>query len=65
MKAVSDSRLIAMVNLTYRNVPALQNALELVTSGAIGEVRHNLQRILDKASEAEVVPAGKTVVVDA
>jgi predicted dehydrogenase len=39
-KAVSDARLIAMVNLTYRNVPALQKARELVTSGAIGEVRH-------------------------
>ena len=29
-----------MVNLTYRNVPALQKARELVTSGAIGDVRH-------------------------
>lgn len=39
-KAVADARLIGMVNLTYRNVPALQKARELVTSGAIGEVRH-------------------------
>lgn len=39
-RAVGDARLIGMVNLTYRNVPALQKARELVTSGAIGEVRH-------------------------
>ena len=39
-RAVEDARLVGMVNLTYRNVPALQKARELVTSGAIGEVRH-------------------------
>jgi predicted dehydrogenase len=39
-KAVADARLVGMVNLTYRNVPALQKARELVRSGAIGEVRH-------------------------
>jgi predicted dehydrogenase len=39
-KAVEEARLVAMVNLSYRNVPALQTARELVTSGAIGEVRH-------------------------
>lgn len=39
-KAMAEARLVAMVNLTYRNVPALQKARELVTSGAIGEVRH-------------------------
>jgi predicted dehydrogenase len=39
-RAMSEARLIGMVNLSYRNVPALQAARELVTSGAIGEVRH-------------------------
>lgn len=39
-QAVTDARLINMVNLTYRNVTALQTARELVTSGEIGEVRH-------------------------
>lgn len=39
-RAVTDAQLVGMVNLTYRNVPALQKARELVTSGAIGEVRH-------------------------
>jgi len=38
--AVADARLVNMVNLTYRNVPALQKARELVASGEIGEVRH-------------------------
>lgn len=38
--AVEDAKLLGMVNLSYRNVPALQKARELVTSGAIGEVRH-------------------------
>jgi len=32
--------LINMVNLTYRNVPQLQKAHELVKSGAIGAVKH-------------------------
>ena len=31
---------VNMVNLTYRNVSALQKAQELIGSGAIGEVRH-------------------------
>lgn len=39
-KAVTNARVINMVNLTYRNVPALQKARELVTSGAIGDIRH-------------------------
>lgn len=39
-KAAIDRRVVAMVNLTYRNVPALQKARELVRAGAIGEVRH-------------------------
>jgi predicted dehydrogenase len=39
-QAVAEARLVGMVNLTYRNVPALQKARELVKSGAIGEVRH-------------------------
>lgn len=32
--------LVNMVNLTYRNVPQLQYAHELIKSGAIGEVKH-------------------------
>jgi predicted dehydrogenase len=32
--------LVAMVNLTYRNVPAIQKARALVLAGAIGELRH-------------------------
>jgi len=32
--------LINMVNLTYRNVPQLQKAHEMVKAGTIGEVRH-------------------------
>lgn len=39
-QAMVRAHLVGMVNLTYRNVPALQAARELVTSGAIGEVRH-------------------------
>jgi predicted dehydrogenase len=39
-KATNEARVVAMVNLTYRNVPALQKARELVRAGAIGEVRH-------------------------
>jgi predicted dehydrogenase len=39
-KAMTDAHLVGMVNLTYRNVPALQKARELVDAGAIGEVRH-------------------------
>ncbi len=39
-KAVEQAGLVGMVNLTYRNVPAIQKARELVLGGAIGEVRH-------------------------
>jgi predicted dehydrogenase len=31
---------VNMVNLTYRNVPALQRAAEIVAGGAIGDIRH-------------------------
>lgn len=31
---------VGMVNLTYRNVPALQKAAQMVADGAIGTVRH-------------------------
>jgi predicted dehydrogenase len=34
------SGLVAMVNLTYRNVAQLQKAREIVTSGQIGAVKH-------------------------
>ncbi len=39
-RVASEMHVIGMVNLTYRNVPALQKARELVKAGAIGEVRH-------------------------
>ncbi|QMU56970.1 MAG: gfo/Idh/MocA family oxidoreductase [Boseongicola sp.] len=39
-KAALDANLITGVNLTYRNVSAIQTARELVASGRIGEVRH-------------------------
>jgi predicted dehydrogenase len=39
-RTASDARVVSMVNLTYRNVPALQKARELVRAGSIGEVRH-------------------------
>lgn len=39
-KAAEQARVVAMVNLTYRNVPALQKARELVRGGSIGEVIH-------------------------
>ena len=35
-----QSGLVNMVNLTYRNVPQLQKARELVQSGLIGSVKH-------------------------
>jgi predicted dehydrogenase len=38
--AAARAGVIAMVNLSYRNVPALQKAAELVAAGAIGTVRH-------------------------
>lgn len=43
-RAMADAAALAgvvtMVNLTYRNVPALQEAARMVRKGAIGEVRH-------------------------
>ena len=39
-KAAADAGVIAMVNLTYRNVPALQKATDMVAAGQIGTVRH-------------------------
>ena len=39
-KAAKKAKLINMVNLSYRNVPALQKARELVSTGAVGEIRH-------------------------
>lgn len=38
--AAERAGVIAMVNLSYRNVPALQEAARLVRNGAIGTVRH-------------------------
>lgn len=38
--AAATGNLVAMVNLTYRNVPALQLARKMVLNGDIGEVRH-------------------------
>ncbi len=34
------SGVVNMVNLTYRNVPALMEAARLIEAGAIGEIRH-------------------------
>ncbi len=39
-EAAADAGVINMVNLTYRNVPAVIEAARLVAEGAIGEVRH-------------------------
>jgi predicted dehydrogenase len=39
-EAAEAAGLVGMVNLTYRNVPQLQTARQIVTSGEIGEVRH-------------------------
>jgi predicted dehydrogenase len=39
-QAAAKAGVVNMVNLTYRNVPALQKARELVQAGAIGHVRH-------------------------
>ncbi|WP_343079931.1 Gfo/Idh/MocA family oxidoreductase [Ostreiculturibacter nitratireducens] len=39
-EAADRAGIINMVNLTYRNVSALQRARELVAAGAIGTVRH-------------------------
>jgi len=38
--AAQAAGVVNMVNLTYRNVPALNKAAELVGAGAIGEPRH-------------------------
>ncbi len=38
--AAALAGVVAMVNLTYRNVPALQAARRLVAAGGIGPVRH-------------------------
>ena len=38
--AAEAAGLVNMVNLTYRNVPALQKARALIAGGEIGEVRH-------------------------
>jgi predicted dehydrogenase len=39
-EAADRAGVVAMVNLTYRNVPALQRARELVLAGELGTVRH-------------------------
>lgn len=39
-EAAGKAQVIAMVNLSYRNVPALQKGRELVRNGQIGDVRH-------------------------
>jgi predicted dehydrogenase len=39
-RAAEKSGLVTMVNLTYRNVAALQKAREMVLAGKIGTVRH-------------------------
>ncbi len=38
--AAARAGVVAMVNLTYRNVPALQTAARMVRDGAIGTIRH-------------------------
>ena len=38
--AAAAAGVVNMVNLTYRNVPALQQAARMVADGAIGTVRH-------------------------
>lgn len=38
--AAKDAGVINMVNLTYRNVPALMHAADMVSRGDIGAVRH-------------------------
>lgn len=40
VEVAENAGLINMVNLTYRNVPQLQKAREIVTSGQIGAVKH-------------------------
>ncbi|EEW26856.1 Gfo/Idh/MocA family protein [Rhodobacter ferrooxidans] len=38
--AAARAGVVAMVNLTYRNVPAVQQAAAMVAAGAIGTIRH-------------------------
>ena len=38
--AAERAGVVAMVNLTYRNVPALQKAAQIVREGALGAIRH-------------------------
>jgi predicted dehydrogenase len=38
--AAAMAGVVNMVNLTYRNVPALQHAAQMVRDGAIGTIRH-------------------------
>ncbi len=38
--AIGKAGLVGMVNLTYRNSPALQKGRQMVLDGAIGAVRH-------------------------
>lgn len=38
--AAAKAGVVNMVNLSYRNVPALQHAAQLVRDGAIGTIRH-------------------------
>jgi predicted dehydrogenase len=38
--AAEKAGVVNMVNLSYRNVPALQHAAEMVRDGAIGTIRH-------------------------
>jgi predicted dehydrogenase len=38
--AAGRAGVVNMVNLTYRNVPALQKAAQMVADGAIGTIRH-------------------------
>jgi predicted dehydrogenase len=39
-EAIERAGLVGMVNLTYRNSPALQKGREMVLAGEIGDVRH-------------------------
>jgi predicted dehydrogenase len=39
-RAAAEAGVINMINLSYRNVPALQEAARMIRDGAIGEVRH-------------------------
>ena len=39
-KAAAEAGVVNMVNLSYRNVAALQQAAKMVRDGAIGEIRH-------------------------